>query len=124
MDQIRELDSVLNEEDRNVITHQVPVTFWRVHFHRETANVPGGISGAPRTCYGRKSHKHGGLQSRVGENFRGRVLGERLIDLKKTVGCRPSGMYHPLGNPVMIEVLDLLSQYLIFHQSGPAMPRL
>ncbi|MCP2046517.1 UNVERIFIED_ORG: hypothetical protein J3D58_000589 [Paenarthrobacter nicotinovorans] len=47
VDQVRELDAVLNEEDRNVISHQVVGTLVRVELRGEATGVTDRISGPP-----------------------------------------------------------------------------
>ena len=36
------------------------------------------------------------------------------------MGRRPAGMHHPLRDPFMIEVRDLLAQMEVLHQRRPA----
>ena len=44
MNQIGKLDGVLDEEDRNVVAHQIPVALSGVQLHREAAYVPGQVA--------------------------------------------------------------------------------
>src|SRR5579862_9714805 len=39
MDQIGKFDRILNEEDWNVISYQVPITFFRVELDGESSNI-------------------------------------------------------------------------------------
>lgn len=43
MDDVGELDGVLNEEDWDVVTDEVPVTFLRIELDGEASNVTDGV---------------------------------------------------------------------------------
>jgi len=47
VDQVRELDGVLDEEDRHVVADQVEVALLGVKAHREPAGIPGRVGRAP-----------------------------------------------------------------------------
>ena len=46
MDQIGKLDPVLNEEDGDVVSDQIPVPLLRVEAHCKAADVAGGVGRA------------------------------------------------------------------------------
>lgn len=43
VDDVGELNGVLNEEDWDVVTDQIPVTFLRIELNGETSNVTDGV---------------------------------------------------------------------------------
>lgn len=45
MDQIGKLDGVLDEEDRYIVADEVPVAFFGVEFHGETADIARCVLG-------------------------------------------------------------------------------
>ena len=49
MDDIGKLDSVLNEEDRNVISNNIPVTLFGIELHGKTSYISDSISTSTRT---------------------------------------------------------------------------
>jgi hypothetical protein len=57
MDQVRKLDRVLDEENRNVVADDVPITLLGVELHGEAADIPREVDGALASRDGRKSHK-------------------------------------------------------------------
>ena len=65
MDQIREFHRILDEEDRDVVAHQVVIPFLRVKLHGEAARIPRQITGTSGPGDGRKTHKDRGLDLRV-----------------------------------------------------------
>jgi len=66
VDNIRELDRVLDEEDRDVVSNNVPVTLLGVEFDRKPSNITNGIRGSARSKYSRESKEDGGLTRCVG----------------------------------------------------------
>src|SRR5665647_2554660 len=59
MDEIGELDGILNEEDRDVVTDQIPVAFLSIELHGKAAYISGGVHGARATRDRRNTSKHG-----------------------------------------------------------------
>lgn len=43
VNEVRELDSVLDEKYRNIIPDQIPDTLRCIKFHRKPTNIPNGI---------------------------------------------------------------------------------
>ena len=43
MDNVRELHSILDEENRNVVTNDIPVTLGCIHLQRETTDIPDSV---------------------------------------------------------------------------------
>lgn len=43
MNNVGELDGILNEEHRNVVTNYVPISFLGVHFDGESAHITDGV---------------------------------------------------------------------------------
>ena len=120
MHQVRELHRVLDEEDRHVVAHQVPVALVGVELHREAAHVAGGVLRSALAGHRGKAHEHrrdlaGFLERRgLGE------LGERFVALEKAVRPRSARVHDTLGNAFVVEVRDLLAQHEIFEQRRPA----
>src|SRR5690606_190627 len=59
--QIGELHGVLDEENRNVVAHEIPVALVGVKLDGKTAHVPGGVLGPTLACDGREPYKDGRL---------------------------------------------------------------
>lgn len=55
VDQIWELDRVLNVEDGDVVSNQIPVTLIRVQTGGETTRITNGVGTTPRTADGGES---------------------------------------------------------------------
>lgn len=57
MDEVREFDGVLNEEDGRVVAHQVVIPLPGIEFGGESADVPHRIRGSPESLHVGKTHK-------------------------------------------------------------------
>jgi hypothetical protein len=51
-------------------------------------------------------------------------VGQRLIELEEAVRRRAAGVDDPLGDPLMVEVEDLLAKDEVLQQHRPALARL
>ena len=116
MDEVGELDRILDEEHRHVVTDQVEVALLGVELHRETAHVTHGIGRAARPLHGGKAHEHRRALAGFAEKSRAGQVAGRLGHLEIAMRCRAAGMHHALGNALVIEVGDLLAHDEIFHQ--------
>ena len=52
MDQVGKLDGVLDEEDRDVVAHQIPVAFPGVQLDGKAAHIARCVAGVGAACYG------------------------------------------------------------------------
>jgi methyl coenzyme M reductase subunit C-like uncharacterized protein (methanogenesis marker protein 7) len=70
VDDIRELHRVLNEEDRDVVSNDIPVALVGVELDGETAHVSHSVCRTTRSKYRRESEEDRGLARGVGQDFR------------------------------------------------------
>src|SRR5512141_3114248 len=68
MDEVGELDGILDEEDRNVVTDQVPVAFLGVKLDGKSAYVARGIDRARAAGDGRYTSEHGSPLADLGQD--------------------------------------------------------
>jgi hypothetical protein len=68
MDNIGELDSILDEEDGDVVSNKIPVTFLCVELDSKTADITDGIGRTPGSEDGREPGEDGGGSACVVEN--------------------------------------------------------
>jgi hypothetical protein len=54
---IRKLHSILDKEDGDIISNNVPVAFFRVELDREASHIANGIGRATATQHSREAHK-------------------------------------------------------------------
>ncbi len=120
MDEVRELDPVLDEEDGDVVADEVPVALVGVELHGEPPDVPGSVRRAARSEHRREAHEGPRDGARVGEDACARDLGQRLVELEAPMGTGPPSVHHPLGDPLVIEVGDLLPQVVVLEERGSA----
>ena len=85
MNQIRKLDGVLNEEHRDIVSHQVPIAFVGIELDRKAANIACRILGATLSRDSRKADEH---RRHLACLFEGRcfgVLGQWFIAFEETM---------------------------------------
>ena len=124
VDQVRELHRVLDEEDRDVVADQVPVAFVGVELHREAADVARGVGRAALAEHRREADEDRRLLAGLGEDRRARVLASSgSIALEVAVRRRAAGVHDALGDPLVIEVGDLLAKDEVLEQRRPAQAR-
>jgi hypothetical protein len=68
MNDVRELHRILNEEDGNVVSNDIPVTFIGIEFHSEASNVANGIRGPTAAEHSGKAQEDWGFTRGVGQD--------------------------------------------------------
>src|ERR1700733_11818012 len=116
MDEIRKFDGILNEEDGNIISHQIPVSFFRVKLHRKPAHVPRRVHRTSAACNGRQACKDRSLLTNLGEYFGGSVFLERRGQLEISMHTCSSCVDDTFGNTLVIKMCDLLAQDEVFEK--------
>ncbi|MCY1333938.1 hypothetical protein D9M69_196790 [compost metagenome] len=116
VDEVGELDGVLDEEHRHVVADQVEVALVGIELHREAAHVAHRVGGTARPLHRGEAHEHRRALARLAEEVGPGQVAQRLRHLEVAMGRRATGMYHPLGNPLVVEVGDLLPHDEVFQQ--------
>jgi len=103
VDEVGELDGVLNEENRGVVSYHVVVSFFSVELDSETTGISHGIGGSSLTGNSGES-----------EEARGALLGVEEVSLGKhrnvvghfkvSVSSSALGVDDSLGNSLSVEV--------------------
>src|SRR5580765_895790 len=118
VDQIRKFHRVLDEEDWNVVAHQVPIAFVSVELDRKSAYIPRGVS---RTAFARdcrKTHEHRCALAGFGKNGGTRNGGERLETFEISVCGRAARVNDPFGNALVVEVSYFLTKDEVLQECG------
>ena len=107
MDDVHELDGILNEEDRNVIAHDVPVTLFGVELHRESSNISDGVCTSSATQHGRETEEERSFTRRIGHNSSfGHVLCA-LEESECTEGTSSTGVDNTLWDALVVKTMNL-----------------
>jgi len=59
VDKVRELDGILDEEDGNIVSNDVPVSFFGVELQCKPTDVSNSVCGTSGTLNGGDSSEHG-----------------------------------------------------------------
>lgn len=123
VDDVRELDRVLDEEDRDVVSDQVEDALAGVELRGEPAGVTDGVGGAAGAEDRGEAHEHRCLDV-LGEEGRLGDTGRRAIAAEDTVGAGAAGVHHPLRDALVVEVHHLLAQMVVLEEDRTPGPRL
>src|SRR5262245_42361492 len=120
MDQVWKLDGVLNEKHRNIVPDDVPVPFLGIELHSKAANITRQVRRALVAGHGREAYEDRGFLPGALKEIGLRDIGQRRIILEIPMRPEAAGMYHPLGDALMVEVEELLAEVKIFERRGAA----
>ncbi len=111
MNNIGKFESILDEEDGNVVSDDIPISFLRVKFNGETSHISDGICTSAGSQDGGETHEDGRGSRCVGENACTGDIRGTLVKLECSKGSSSTCMDDSLGNPFMIESHDLGEVY-------------
>jgi hypothetical protein len=114
----RELDRVLDEEDRDVVADEVPVAFVGVELDREAAHVARRVHRAGAARDGGEADENRASLALLWNS--GPVSSGSLSSLEERRARRAARVHDPLRNSLVIEVEDLLAQDEVFEQRRAA----
>ena len=103
----------LNEEDGDVVAHNVPVALVGVELDGETTHITDRVGAAAAALDGGEAQKHGRLARGVRQDVcEGDILGA-LLETESSKGTRTAGVNNTLRDTLVIEAVDLIafSQY-------------
>lgn len=107
VDQVRELDGILYEEDGDVVAHDIPISLGSVELDGEATDIADCVCRASTAKDGGEANKEGCLAGGIGEDAGvGHILG-RLVESKGTESSGATGVDDSLGNTFMIKTVDL-----------------
>ncbi len=75
------------------------------------------MSADPRELVdGREAHEHGREGLRIRQDACGGVAIQRVVEAEVAVGSRAAGVNDALGDPLVVEVRDLLAKVEVFEE--------
>ena len=124
MHEVGKLHRVLDEEHRDVVANEIPVAFVCVELHREPTHVPGRVGRASFAEDGREPDEDRSLLPDFGKQRCPRELGNGLRTFEEAVRRGAARMDDSLGDPLVIEVRDLLAKDEVLEEGRAAKARL
>ena len=121
MNEVREPDGVLDEENRDVVADDVPVAFLGIELDGKPAHVTSEVERPLASRHGRKADEGWRLFPHALENVRPCIFGERVVGLEIAVCPVASRMNHALGDALVVEVEQLLPEMEVLDQVWPTL---
>ena len=110
MNHIRKANCVLNEENRNVVAHQIPVAFLRINFDRKSSDVACQVKRAFVARYRRKPNEGRRFFSCPLKEVRAGIFRKRLVCFEIAVCAIATSMDNTFRNALMVEMKDLFPE--------------
>jgi hypothetical protein len=104
---IGELHGILNEEYRNVVANNVPVTLFSVELDSKSTDIADGVCGSTATKHSREPQEYRSLARSISQNASRRDVLGRLIEGELSKGTGTTGVDNALGDALVIEAVDL-----------------
>ena len=117
---VRKLDGVLDEEHRDVVADDVPVAFLGIELDGKAANVAREVERTLAAGDGGEPHKGRRPLTGALEQIGAGVFRQRLVVLEEAMRAVAARMHDALGNPLMVEMEDLLAEMEILDQRRTA----
>ena len=120
VDQVGELDGVLDEKDRDIVPDEVEIPLLRIELDGEAADVTREVARSTGARHRREANEDGRPERGI---LKERGLGvprERLVNLEVAMGAGAARMDHALGNPLVIEMGDLLAEDEVLEERRPS----
>lgn len=104
VDKVREEDWIADEEDRSVVSDQIPVSFFGIKLHGEASRISSSVSRPRFSSDSGESDEHGSSLSDFTEHGSLTVLRDVVSDFEVTVSSSTFGMDDSFGDSFTIEV--------------------
>lgn len=104
---VRELDGILDEEDGDIVSHEIPISFISVELDRKSTDISNGICTSSTSLDGRKSSKDRCSARRVSQDSGRSDICSTLKELEMPKCTSSPSMHNSFGNPFVIKAVDL-----------------
>src|SRR5690606_30505838 len=110
------LDRILDEEHRDIVANEIPISLLGVELDSETADVPGEIERSLGAGDRREAYKGFGLLPNALEQIGAGHVRKAVGEFEIAVRTIAAGMNHALGNALVIEMEDLFAKVEVFEK--------
>ncbi|OPY90658.1 MAG: hypothetical protein A4E72_00541 [Syntrophus sp. PtaU1.Bin208] len=122
MIEIREFQGIAEEENRRIVSHEIPVALLSVELHGEAPDIPLGIRSPSLAGNGGKAKEALRFLSDLRENLRSGVLGDVMGNSEDAVSAGPLGVHPAFGDHLTVEVGQLLQKPDVLQELRPPRP--
>jgi len=116
MDEIRELNRILNEENRGVVTNHVVVTILSIELDGKTSGISVAIVGTTLTGNSGEAGENGSSLANVLKEFGLGELRNIMSKFKVTMGTSTLGVDNSLRNTLSVEVSELVNKVEVLEE--------
>lgn len=118
VDEIRELDRIADEEDGEVQTAHIVVSFLSVVLNGEAARISDDLRSTAVTSDSRKAAEHGGLLADLVQISRFGVFGDVVGHLEISMSTSATSMNAAFRDDLAVEIGHLVEEDIILQQEG------
>jgi hypothetical protein len=111
--QLVQLRLALDEEDRDVVSDNIPVALLSIELDGESTNIPDSVCGTAATEHGGESEEDRGLARCVSEDTGRCDVGGRFEEGEFSEGTGATGVDYALGDTFVVEPVDLSCQLVV-----------
>uniref|UniRef100_A0A1Y1LA22 Uncharacterized protein n=1 Tax=Photinus pyralis TaxID=7054 RepID=A0A1Y1LA22_PHOPY len=124
VNEIRELDCILDEENRDVIPDNVKVALVGVESDCESVNITSSVRTSPGAGDSREADKYWSLLILRPQKRRSSNVAKVPVAGKRSMGAGASSMDCSFRNSFVVKVRNFLSEYEVLQQSWTALSSL
>src|SRR5205814_7140372 len=120
VDDVGKFDRVLNKENGDVVSDEIPVALLGIELDRKPAHITRQIGRTFTARYGGESHEGRGLFPGPLKQVGACDVSKRFVVLEIAVGAKTPCVNYALGDALVVEMKNLLAKMEVLKGSRPA----
>lgn len=113
---VRELDTIADEENWNVVADHIKVSLPSVKFDSEPTRVTQGLRAASLVNHSREANNHRGLHTRCPQEIGTREVRDIMCHFEETLRTGTTRMHDALWDTLPVELGQLLHQVVVLQK--------
>lgn len=105
--EIRKFDSILNEENRNVVTNNIPISLIRVKLGSKPTDITNRVRAPFASLHSGKPDENWSVPRRIRQNPSIRQILQALLELEVAKRACTTRMHHSLGDTLVVKTMNL-----------------
>ena len=116
VNKIGKLNRILNEENRDIITYQIPIAFLSVKFSCKATNIARRVHRTRSTRNSGKPDENIAFCALLLKKVSASELWNGICAFKYAMGRTATGVNDPFWNPFMVKMENLFTENMIFEE--------